>query len=76
MQCLRMDGQCVSTSPATTPRRRAIATQPGAAYLDESLLAVQARAHGWTIVTRDADFSALRPHVSGLQVIAPFPERA
>ena len=43
---------------------------------NDVLLAVQAREHGWTIVTRDEDFRALRPHVTGLQVIAPFPERA
>lgn len=42
---------------------------------NDVLLAVQAREHGWAIVTRDDDFRALRPMVSGLRVIAPFPDR-
>jgi predicted nucleic acid-binding protein len=39
------------------------------------LLACQARAFGWTIVTRDADFTASRKSASGLKVSAPFPAR-
>lgn len=55
---------------------RAGTTGTSASRQNDVLLAVQAREHGWTILTRDADFRALRPHVRGLQVIAPFPERA
>ncbi len=43
--------------------------------LNDALLACQAREHGWTIVTRDADFGALRRSISGLKVAAPFPAR-
>ena len=55
---------------------RTSTTGTSASRQNDVLLAVQAREHGWTIVTRDDDFRALRQHVSGLQVIAPFPERA
>lgn len=44
--------------------------------LSSFVAAEQARENGWIIVTRDADFRALRPHVSGLKMIASFPERA
>ena len=43
---------------------------------NDALLACQAREHGWTIVTRDADFGALRRSVSGLKVAEPFPARS
>lgn len=49
------------------------ATGTSASRQNDVLLAVQAREHGWAIVTRDEDFRALRPHVRGLQLIAPFP---
>ena len=42
---------------------------------NDVLLAVQAREHGWAVVTRDSDLRALRTQVSGLQVVAPFPDR-
>ncbi len=42
---------------------------------NDVLLAVQAREHGWVVVTRDRDLRTLRAQVSGLQVLAPFPER-
>jgi predicted nucleic acid-binding protein len=42
---------------------------------NDALLAVQARASGWTLVTRDRDFERLRPFVTGLKFRAPFPER-
>lgn len=42
---------------------------------NNALLACQARQQGWTIVTRDADFGALRRSISGLKVAAPFPAR-
>ena len=35
----------------------------------------QAREHGWTVITRDADFGVLRRSISGLKVAAPFPAR-
>ena len=42
---------------------------------NDTLLAVQAREGGWTLVTRDRDFDSLRPLVAGLKVMAPFPDR-
>ena len=42
---------------------------------NDLLLAAQARESGWTIVTRDRDFDALRSLIAGLKVVAPFPER-
>jgi predicted nucleic acid-binding protein len=69
-------------APTTMAWRRAgaVLARLGAAGVSASrandvLLAVQAREHGWAIVTRDRDFRALRPHVSGLQIMVPFPER-
>jgi predicted nucleic acid-binding protein len=46
-----------------------------ASRLMDVLLACQAREHGWAVVTRDADFSALRRAIAGLKVVAPFPAR-
>ena len=43
---------------------------------NDVLLAAQAREHGWVIVTRDGDLRTLRAQVAGLQVVAPFPEKA
>ena len=51
------------------------ATGASASRQNDALLAVQAREHGWTIVTRDQDFQMLRKHISGLRVSVPFPER-
>lgn len=48
---------------------------PSASRLNDVLLACQVREFGWTIVTRDADFTALRRSVTGLKVAAPFPAR-
>lgn len=48
---------------------------PSASRLNDVLLAGQAREFGWTIVTRDADFGALRRVVRGLKLAAPFPVR-
>jgi len=42
---------------------------------NDALLACQSREYGWTLLTRDADFGALRRTVSGLKVAAPFPTR-
>lgn len=47
-----------------------------ASRLGDVLLASQAREFGWTIVTRDADFTTLRRAIPGLKVAAPFPVRA
>lgn len=71
----------IAPSVAAWRRTGAILARTGttgasASRQNDLLLAVQAREHGWTIVTRDEDFRALRPQVSGLQVIAPFPGRA
>lgn len=48
---------------------------PSANRLNDVLLACQARECGWTIVTRDTDFTAIRRSVTGLKVAAPFPAR-
>jgi predicted nucleic acid-binding protein len=39
-------------------------------------LKCQARESGWTIITRDGDFAAIRRSVTGLEVAAPFPGRS
>ncbi len=49
-------------------------TASGSGFND-ALLACQAREFGWTLVTRDQGFAALRRAVSGLKVAAPFPAR-
>ena len=51
------------------------ATGASASRQNDALLAVQAREHGWTVVTRDQDFQQLRSHISGLRVSLPFPAR-
>ncbi len=43
--------------------------------LYDALLACQSREFGWTIVTHDTDFTAIRRSVTGLKVAAPFPSR-
>jgi hypothetical protein len=52
-----------------------VGAAPSANRLSDVLLACQAREFGWTIVTRDADFAAIRRSVTGLKVAAPFPAR-
>lgn len=68
-------------APSAAAWRRA-ATVTGATTAARSanrfndvLLACQAREFGWTIVTRDADFGAIRRSATGLKVAAPFPAR-
>jgi predicted nucleic acid-binding protein len=64
-------------APGDAAWRRAaqvIGSASGNAFND-ALLACQAREHGWTVLTRDADFGALRRSISGLKVAAPFPAR-
>ena len=41
---------------------------------NDVLIASQAREEGWVIVTRDADFSALRRAIAGLRVREPYPD--
>lgn len=52
---------------------RAGETNRAASRQNDLLLAAQARESGWTVVTRDRDFGAIRSHVPGLRVVAPFP---
>ena len=73
-------GRIVAPSTAAWRRAGAVLARTGAAGLsasrqNDTLLAMQAREHGWVVVTRDRDFQSLRPLVSGLQVAAPFPDR-
>lgn len=70
----------LAPSVAAWRRTGAIVAHIGAAGLSASrqndmLLAIQARERGWVLVTRDRDFEALRPLVTGLRVVAPFPVR-
>lgn len=46
-----------------------------ASRLGDVLLACQTREFGWTVITRDSDFNAIRRMVIGLKVAAPFPAR-
>lgn len=64
-------------APSTAAWRRAATTRGAASgsAFNDALLACQAREQGWTIITRDADFAALRRVISGLKVAAPFPAR-
>ena len=73
-------GRVVAPSSTAWRRAGAILARTGTVGLsasrqNDALLAVQARERGWVVVTRDQDFQALRPLVSGLQVASPFPER-
>ena len=73
-------GRILPPSAGAWRRTGAILARLGAAGVSASrqndvLLAAQAREQGWTIVTRDQDFRALRTQVSGLQIRAPFPGR-
>ena len=52
----------------------AAATAPlTAKSLADVLLACQAREFGWTIITRDRDFTTIRRSVTGLKVATPYP---
>ena len=73
-------GRILPPSAGAWRRTGAILARLGTAAVSASrqndvLLAAQAREQGWTIVTRDQDFRALRTQVSGLQIRAPFPGR-
>lgn len=68
-------GRILAPSDAAWRRAaQALGVASGSAFND-ALLACQAREHGWTILTRDADFGALRRTVSGLKIAAPYPAR-
>jgi predicted nucleic acid-binding protein len=80
LEAFERRGRVVAPSTAAWRRTGAIIARSGAAGLsasrqNDALLAVQARERGWVVVTRDRDFQALRPLVSGLRVALPFPER-
>ena len=71
----------VAPSVSTWRRTGALIGKIGPAGLsasrqNDTLLAVQAREGGWTLVTRDRDFDVLRPMLAGLKVTTPFPERS
>ena len=73
-------GRILAPSAAAWRRGGAVLARAGTSGVSASrqndvLLAVQAREHGWVVVTRDSDLRTLRTQVSGLQVVAPFPER-
>ena len=73
-------GRILAPSSVAWRRGGAVLARTGAGSASASrqndvLLAVQAREHGWTVVTRDSDLRTLRTQVPGLQVVAPFPER-
>jgi predicted nucleic acid-binding protein len=67
--------------PSAAVWRRAgtvLAVAPGAptaARQNDVLVACQARESGWIVITRDADFTALRRTVRGLALAAPYPAR-
>lgn len=73
-------GRIVAPSAAAWRRAGAVvgARRGGAANRDQFdlLLACQAREFGWTLITRDADFSSIRKDVAGLKVVAPYPSRS
>ena len=73
-------GRIVAPSAAAWRRTGAHFARAGASGLTASrqndvLLAAQARERGWVVVTRDHDLHALRPLMSGLQLVAPYPDR-
>lgn len=70
----------VAPSSAAWQRMGGLLARIGAAGSTASrqndvLLAVQAREHGWTVITRDRDLNQLRTNIAGLRVGAPYPER-
>lgn len=54
---------------------RASTASIGASWQNDLLLAHTARELGWTIVTRDKDFTRIRSLIKGLRVEAPYPRR-
>ncbi len=71
-------GRILAPSAAAWRRAAAVLGSSGGATanrFNDTLLACQAREHGWTILTRDADFGPLRRSVTGLKVATPYPSR-
>ena len=72
-------GRIIAPSAAAWRRAAVVLGAAGAAgsshRLSDVLLACQAREFGWTVITRDADFSVLRRSIAGLKIAAPFPAR-
>lgn len=54
---------------------RATTAAIGASWQNDLLLAHTAREFGWTLITRDKDFTRIRLLVKGLKIEAPFPRR-
>jgi predicted nucleic acid-binding protein len=54
---------------------RATTASIGASWQNDLLLAHTVREFGWTLITRDKDFTRIRPLVKGLRVEAPYPRR-
>ncbi len=54
---------------------RAATASIGASWQNDLLLAHTAREFGWTLITREKDFTRIRPLVKGLQLDVPFPRR-
>ena len=54
---------------------RATTAALGASWQNDLLLAHTAREFGWTLITRDKDFTRIRLLVKGLKIEAPFPRR-
>jgi predicted nucleic acid-binding protein len=75
---LELRGRLVAPSVADWRRAGAVlgdrrSDPPAAARLNDALLAVQARANGWIVITRDADFRRLQRLIPGLLLAAPYP---
>ena len=68
-------GRVLAPSDAAWRRAAQVRDTASGSGFNDALLACQAREHGWTLLTRDQDFSLLRRTVSGLKVAAPFPAR-
>lgn len=68
-------GRLLAPSIAAWRRAAELRGAASGSAFNDALLACQAREHGWTVVTRDQGFTALRRSVSGLKVVGPFPTR-
>ena len=68
-------GRVLAPSAAAWRRAAGVAGSASGGAFNDALLGCQAREHGWTILTRDADFTALRRRIPGLKVGAPYPAR-
>jgi len=72
-------GRILAPSPAAWRQAARALGAAGASAsanrLSDALLASQTREQGWTLITRDADFAALRRTITGLKLALPFPAR-